>query len=665
MSNTPLARLGQFACPRCPLIVVLALVLVALLPASPILYRTPNNDYSIFFYAGREMVNGQMLYRDVYDHKPPLIFLINAAGVLLGGGGGTAGGRWGVWALQLVSLAAAMVMAYRFLERYFGRLPALVALAAVLLNLAFIHERGNLTEEYAYPFQFGALFLLSGAIYGRQAERRLAGRFFGIGLLLGLASSLKQTMAGIGAAMVVSLVFETLSPRANASSPAANFGRWRDLLWSLFWIATGAAAIWLVWFAIFAAAGILPEFWEAVFLMNFGVSDHSTPERLRTLQEAFGWLTGSSGFFLGGMLIWLTVIPFLVLEDNRVLPILTGRLAGAGIAGLGLLLLYNGLFRSGLDLYAFADLSPYRFGLIAIGLALVGLSVLLTRSSRRIKSSWEAWQLEVHQEQTSAARQLCAARSDLTFPLVIALVDLPVAFGLAILTGRNFPHYFMPLIPSLAILFAYGIHTLVQAAASPARRGLVYAWLAALMLPVFVPGLQMTLQQLHPRGDRQVEDVAAYLQANTRQGEPVLQWGIAPAVYILADRNAPTRFFFANPLFFDGYSGEWHTSRLLADLQARPPAVIVDTMMARLPLVTAPGTSGSAGTPGSVGWQDCDQVQDPAYYQAFLEARRGAQETVPQFPAGMGDVYQWICQNYQPVEVVGELNWQMYRLKGN
>ncbi len=642
------------------LIVVLALVLVALLPASPILYRTPNNDYSIFYYAGREMVKGQMLYRDVYDHKPPLIFLINAAGVLLGGGGGTAGGRWGIWALQLVSLAAAMVLAYRFLERYFGRLPAAVALAAVLLNLAFVHERGNLTEEYAYPFQFGALFLLSGTIPVRQAGYRLAGRFFIIGLLLGLASSLKQTMAGIGAAMILYLVFEALSSRANedsagGSSSSANFQRWRGLFGSLFWIASGAAAIWLVWFGLFAAAGILPEFWEAVFLMNFGVSGHSTPERLRTLQEAFGWLTGSSGFFLGGMLIWLTVIPFLVVEDKRVLPILTGRLAGAGIAGLGLLLLYNGLFRSGLDMYAFTDLSPYRFGLIAIGLALVGLSVLLIRLPRRISGSVRAWLMDVRQGRASAA----PAHSDLAFPLIIALVDLPVAFGLAILTGRNFPHYFMPLIPSLAILFAYGIYSLLQAAASPARRGLVYAWLAALMLPVFVPGIQMTLQQLHPRGDRQVEDVAAYLQANTQPGEPVLQWGIAPAVYILADRTAPTRFYFANPLFFDGYSGEWHTSRLLADLQAHPPVLIVDAMMVRLPLVTAPGI------PGSAGWQDCDQVQDPVYYQAFLDARRGAQDTIPQFPAGMGDVYQWICQNYHPVGSVGELNWQVYRLKGN
>ncbi len=633
-----------------PAAFLLALSVVALLPAAPFLNRTPNNDYSIFFYVGREMVKGEMLYLDVYDHKPPLIFIINAAGILLGGGQ-SSGGRWGVWAFELVSLAVAVVLAYRFLERYFSRLPALVALSAALMNLAFLHERGNLTEEYAFPFQFGALYLLAGGTKSSGEISPSARRFLAIGVLLGLASSLKQTMAGIGAAIVVYLAFDALSqpPR-----------RWRDLLRSLFWMAAGAASVWGVWLAVFALAGIFPEFWEAVFLLNFGISSLSTPERLQALSEAFRWLTGSSGLFLGGMLIWLTVVPYLVLYDNRTLSILSGRLAGFGIGGLGLFLLYNGLFRSGLDLYALADLSPYRFGLIAAGLVLVGSGGLFL----------SGWAGRCMRGRFSALAP--AGRSDLALPAIIALVDLPVAFGLAILTGQNFPHYFMPLLPALVILFAYGVYLLVQplevGGSATRRRGwLAGAWLAALMLPVFVPGIQMTFQQLHPRGDRQVEDTAAYLAANTLPGEPVLQWGIMSSVYILSNRSAPTRYFTTNPLFFDGYSGEWQTSRLLADLRARPPVVIVDTMMVRLPLVTAPLP---AGGDSSAGWQDCTQVQDPAYARAFLEARRGPaeqgmpEESIPQLPAGIGDVYDWICQNYRPVGSVGELNWQVYRLKG-
>jgi 4-amino-4-deoxy-L-arabinose transferase-like glycosyltransferase len=607
---------------RAPLVFLLALTVVALLPASPLLYKTPNNDSSIFLYISREMLEGKLLYRDVFDHKPPLIFLINAAGLLLGGKG-----LWGVWFLELLSLTAALVLAYLFLERFFGRLPALVACAAWLANLAFVHERGNLTEEYAYPFQFAALFLLAGV----QNIRRSAWRFLAMGVLLGLAASLKQPLAGIGLSMAVFLAFETFTRPGS---------RPRDLLLALLWMALGAAAVWLAWLAGSAAAGVFPEFWEAVFLMNFGVSGHSTPERLRTLGEAFGWLAGSSGFFLGGMLIWLTVVPFLILEDSRVLPVLSGRWAGAGLAVLGLLALYNGFFRAGLEPYAFSALSAYRLGLIAAGAVLVGLGGL-------VLSGWAA----------RAVRRWLAAvvpteRSNLALPLVVALVDLPLSLGFAALTGRNFPHYFMPLAPSLVILFAYGVHLLFQAAGSPARRLQAWAWLAALLLPVFAPGIWMTARQLQPRSDRQVEDVAAYLEANTRPGETVLQWGIAPAVYILSGRDAPTRFFFANPLFFDGYSGEWHTTRLLADLRDRPPALIVDALMVRLPLVTAPG------------WQDCDQVLDPAYYQSFLETRQAPGETIPRFPPGMGEVYRWICQNYQPAGPVGELNWQVYRLKG-
>jgi len=611
------------------LVILLSLVVVVLLPASPVLYKTPNNDSSIFLYIGREIIQGKLLYHDVYDHKPPLIFLLNAAGLILGGGG-----QWGVWALELISLAVALLLAFLVLERFFGRLPALVACGAMLVNLAFVHERGNLTEEYAYPFQFGALYLLVRA----QQARRSFLHFIGIGILLGLASSLKQPLAGIGVAITVYLAFDTLTRPVR---------RWGDLLIALAWMAAGAGVVWLVWLAVFAAAGIFPEFWEAVFLMNFGVSGHSFAARLQALLEALRWLFGSSGFFLGGMLVWLTVLPFLILFDRRVLPFLSGRWMGVVIAGLSLLFLYNGLFREGLVLYRPADLSPYRFRLIIFGLLLAGLGGLFL-------AGWAA-----KRARSGAASFTQAGPSNLALPLIIALVDLPLSLGFAILTGRNFPHYFMPLMPSLTILLAYAVSLLLQDEAAPAGRLFARVWLVVLMLPVFWPGVQVTFKQLHPRGDRQIEDVAAYLKANTLPGEPVLQWGISPAVYVLSERSAPTRFFFANPLFFDGYSGEWHTSRLLADLQARPPVVIIDSQMIRLPLITAP--LDTAGT----GWQDCQQVKQPVYYHAFLEARRGPEDAIPQFPAGMGDVYQWICQNYRPAGAVGELNWQLYQLKGN
>ncbi len=596
------------------------LSIIAIIPAAPFLYQIPDTDASIFLYVGREVAAGRLPYLQVYDHKPPLIFYLNALGWIIG-----QGTRWGVWALELISLLAATWLAYLFLERYFGRASATLSCAILLVNLALVHQRGNLTEEYALPFQFGALFLLASA---DQAQKP-GWRFFFTGILLGLASSLKQTLAGVGFAMVLYLLFKYLSQR-----------NWRGLLRSYLWIGLGGGLVWAFWCGLYRFEGILPEFWEAAFLMNFGYSSFSTPERVQFLLDALRWMVNSSGFFWGGRLICLTLLPFLLAHARRVLPALSGRLAGAAMGGIGLLLLYNGLFRRGLEAYALNHLSPYRIGLIAAG----GLVLLAS-------VPWIAGQVR-HGLGERLAPVGSGQVSPLALPLIVALIDLPVEIVLASLAGRNFPHYFLPLLPPLAILFGYAAHFLLSGATSPRERWMAWAWLGALLLPALVPGIVMTGKQLHVRTDRQVEDVAAYIEAHTLPTDPVMQWGITPGVYIASGRSAPSRFFHVNPLFFDGYNGTWHTQRLLSDLVSTPPLLIIDAKMARLPLVLAQDVN------------DCVKVKDPGYYSEFTMARQEPGVVIPQMPPGIGDVYYWICENYVPVDQVGELGWQVYRLKG-
>jgi 4-amino-4-deoxy-L-arabinose transferase-like glycosyltransferase len=82
-------------------------------------------------------------YLDVWDHKPPVIFLINALGLLIGGGS-----RWGVWLVELGLLFLAALLGFKLIKRYLGALPAIFALFLWLLSLAFIINGGNLTTEY-------------------------------------------------------------------------------------------------------------------------------------------------------------------------------------------------------------------------------------------------------------------------------------------------------------------------------------------------------------------------------------------------------------------------------------------------------------------------------------------------------------------------------------
>ncbi len=226
------------------IISLLGLAFFSLAHAMPSLLQIPDIDYSIFEYFGQRMREGQLPYRDIYDHKPPLIFFLNYWGLVLG-----SGSRWGIWALQLAAVSAAGLIGFLGLRPIFGLYPAWLASAGFLVNLVFVHEGGNLTEEYALPFQFAAIVLL----FLMEARQKGGWRAFGIGVCLAMASSLKQPLAGPLVGVVVIMLVSRITRR-----------NWRGML-DFVWLLLGFVLVWAGWFAYFAAQSALPEFWEAVF----------------------------------------------------------------------------------------------------------------------------------------------------------------------------------------------------------------------------------------------------------------------------------------------------------------------------------------------------------------------------------------------------------------
>lgn len=66
--------------------------LLIAITAIPTTIALPPRDGGVFLYAGRRLLAGESLYRGVWDHKPPGIHLINAAGLFIADGS-----AWGVW----------------------------------------------------------------------------------------------------------------------------------------------------------------------------------------------------------------------------------------------------------------------------------------------------------------------------------------------------------------------------------------------------------------------------------------------------------------------------------------------------------------------------------------------------------------------------------------
>ena len=115
-----------------PALLALLCACLALLVAtssSPLYATNFWTDTNIYFTIGRGMTRGLMPYRDLFDHKGPLLFILYALGAAI-----SDTSFIGVFALEALSLAAAVYAGWRTV-RLFGE-GRLMLLAMPLLAAA-------------------------------------------------------------------------------------------------------------------------------------------------------------------------------------------------------------------------------------------------------------------------------------------------------------------------------------------------------------------------------------------------------------------------------------------------------------------------------------------------------------------------------------------------
>ena len=131
-----------------PIVFSILGTLISLFPNNPANMTLPSRDSGVFLYIGWRLLHGDLPYRDVWDHKPPLIYFVDALGISL-----TPASLWGVWILQFLFLFFTLLIIYKLLDQEFGLYAALAGIIVLTSGLLTILEKGNVTEEYALVFQ--------------------------------------------------------------------------------------------------------------------------------------------------------------------------------------------------------------------------------------------------------------------------------------------------------------------------------------------------------------------------------------------------------------------------------------------------------------------------------------------------------------------------------
>ncbi|WZH37562.1 MAG: hypothetical protein PIR02_02600 [Microbacterium enclense] len=155
-------------------------VLVALVTAVPMMVSgNLGRDSGVFLYTGMVVSRGGMPYVDSWDHKGPLLAVIEAVAWRAGGG------IVGAPLLEGLALALGLAVAGVLWSRRIG-LWAAPAIALTGVSYLAVFEGGNFTETWLFPIQLVAYTVVAEAALrvGREPSARLAA---GVGAIVGLA----------------------------------------------------------------------------------------------------------------------------------------------------------------------------------------------------------------------------------------------------------------------------------------------------------------------------------------------------------------------------------------------------------------------------------------------------------------------------------------------
>ncbi len=267
--------------PRIWMIAALAAVIILSLPN---LQYPIGRDQATYCVIAESLLKGKLLYRDLWDNKPPGIFYLYVPIVKILGRV-----TWLVGALDLVCVVAAGISTFCFCARYLG--PWAGAVAALLY--AYWHDSNGYINA-AQPEVFLVLFVFAAFFLLTRRDHQPIWRSLTAGLALGVAFWIKYNALAFLPLIAFLPYLDTgglgsPSPRLALDIPCrAWFARTAALLGGLVATITGV----LGWFRLSGA-------WPAMKEVQFEVLPRYGTMVIQRTPHYFLWAMGQVNFTLG------------------------------------------------------------------------------------------------------------------------------------------------------------------------------------------------------------------------------------------------------------------------------------------------------------------------------------------------------------------------------
>ena len=157
-------------------------------------------DSAVFKYVAMMMRRGYMPYRDTFDHKGPLLYVINYLGTFVSSYSGT-------WVVECLFIAVTVGVSYFLAKKISNRFWAVCTVIPVSSLIIYFYFGGNSVQEYAMPFMLVALYIfINYEISGKIGKLRLAI----CGACLAVICMLQINMAALWVVFCIAILIECI-----------------------------------------------------------------------------------------------------------------------------------------------------------------------------------------------------------------------------------------------------------------------------------------------------------------------------------------------------------------------------------------------------------------------------------------------------------------------
>jgi len=186
------------------LLLISCITIIILSTETSPLYIVHSIDSSIFITMGNAFVDGQIPYKDFFDHKGFVLILIQAIPQIF------ISGKDGFIYLQIFNLFFSLLLLFKTAQHFVSSTKAFISIFVFLLLFRITINGGNSSEEYTLLFSCLSLYITAPFIINKKITTISKWQSFTLGICFALVFWIRVNNAGVISACILFLIISCI-----------------------------------------------------------------------------------------------------------------------------------------------------------------------------------------------------------------------------------------------------------------------------------------------------------------------------------------------------------------------------------------------------------------------------------------------------------------------